>query len=69
MGPLGPSPFHGLLPLPFSSLAVVFLDLLCLLLVQKFLSLKKDKNCWIGLRKLYPEGIHKWQDGSVPTFT
>ncbi|XP_077627758.1 C-type lectin domain family 4 member G-like [Crocuta crocuta] len=35
---------------------------------QKFLSPKENKNYWIGLRKHYPNGIHKWQDGSVPTF-
>ncbi|XP_060486488.1 C-type lectin domain family 4 member G-like isoform X1 [Panthera onca] len=35
---------------------------------QKFLSPKENNGYWIGLRKQYPKGIHKWQDGSVPTF-
>nr|XP_025845650.1 C-type lectin domain family 4 member G-like [Vulpes vulpes] len=35
---------------------------------QKFLSPKEDVGYWIGLRKQYPKGIYKWQDGSVPTF-
>ncbi|XP_029773025.1 C-type lectin domain family 4 member G-like isoform X2 [Suricata suricatta] len=35
---------------------------------QKFLSPKGNNHYWIGLRKQYPQGIYKWQDGSVPTF-
>lgn len=66
-GLLGLSPFHVLLPPPFSPLAV-FLDLICLLLMQKFLSPNESTGYWIGLRKQYPKGIHKWQDGSAPTF-
>uniref|UniRef100_A0A7N5KDZ4 C-type lectin domain family 4 member G n=1 Tax=Ailuropoda melanoleuca TaxID=9646 RepID=A0A7N5KDZ4_AILME len=35
---------------------------------QKFLSPNESTGYWIGLRKQYPKGIHKWQDGSAPTF-
>ncbi|XP_022353297.1 C-type lectin domain family 4 member G-like [Enhydra lutris kenyoni] len=35
---------------------------------QKFLRLKENTVYWIGLKKQYPKGIYKWQDGSAPTF-
>ncbi|XP_044111312.1 C-type lectin domain family 4 member G-like isoform X2 [Neovison vison] len=35
---------------------------------QKFLRSEENTVYWIGLKKQYPKGIYKWQDGSAPTF-
>ncbi|XP_059016307.1 C-type lectin domain family 4 member G-like isoform X1 [Mustela lutreola] len=35
---------------------------------QKFLISEENTVYWIGLKKQYPKGIYKWQDGSAPTF-
>lgn len=36
--------------------------------MQKFLRSEENTVYWIGLKKQYPKGIYKWQDGSAPTF-